>query len=303
MLHTERLTLRAMKNEDMDHFFAIFSDKRATRFMPTLTHKDVNETQAWFTSEMSMKGAHYWTITFKDSRQIIGYVNYLGETRFPGMGYMIHPDYWGQGYTPEACRPVLDYGFETLGYDRVELWIDETNVASLRVAQKLGFKVKGRIPMKYPQETYPHFSLVYGMLASEWQADAAPKPDPRPALFRGEPVYMVHDVLETANYYRDTLDFNIDFIYGDPADHGAVSRGEWTGSTVTIQLSRVPAERELTPASYLYIFMDTQLDALCETYRERGVEILAEPKDQPWGLREFAIRDLNGRVLVFGRHL
>jgi ribosomal-protein-alanine N-acetyltransferase len=59
------------------------------------------------------------------------------------MGYIIRRDFWGQGLTAEACRAALGYGFDVLGLDRVELWIDTTNYASQRVAQKLNFRVKG----------------------------------------------------------------------------------------------------------------------------------------------------------------
>lgn len=45
------------------------------------------------------------------------------------------------------------------------------------------------------------------------------------------------------------------------------------------------------------------LDALFETYKAHGVEIVAEPQDKPWGFREFAIKDDNGHVLIFGRFL
>lgn len=302
LLHTERLTLHPVSGDDITDFFALFSDDRAMRFMPTRPHQTVEETKAWLRAEMSREGAYCWAMRPKDARHAIGYVNFLGETRFPGMGYMVHPDYWGRGYAVEACREALGYGFAHLGYDRVELWINEANAASLRVAQKLGFKVKGRIPQKYGHETTHHFMLVYGMLATEWLVDTKVELATPMSLFGIEPVLMVHDVVEAASFYHDKLGFNIDFIFGNPPNHAAVSRGEWTGSTVTIQLARVDDERERTPSSYLYILAETRLDALCEVYRERGVEILAEPEDKPWGMREFAVRDLAGHMLVFGTH-
>jgi len=86
------------------------------------------------------------------------------------------------------------------------------------------------------------------------------------------------DVSETAEYYRDRLGFQIDFLFGEPANHAAVSRGEWTGSTVTIQFTRLPEGRRLKPSGYLYIFTDTRLDALCQDYRANGVEIVTDPQ-------------------------
>jgi ribosomal-protein-alanine N-acetyltransferase len=312
VLHTERLILRPFAADDRDEvagrFFSILSHPRAMRFMPTPPHQTVADTEAWMDAELSGQGAHGWAIHLRDGDPAIGYVNFLGNTRIPGMGYLLHPDYWGRGIAPEACRAVLDYGFDRLALDRVELWIDERNAASQRVAHKLGFRLKGRIAQKYTHESAYHFMLIYGLRATEWQAAPDP-PAPTSAqpeaatLFRAEPVLMVHDVAASAAFYRDRLGFHVDFLYGDPADHAAVSRGDWTGSLVTIQLSSVPPERDLTPAGYLYIFMDTRLDELYDDYRARGVDIVSEPADRPWGLREFAIRDLDGHTLVFATHL
>lgn len=300
-LTTERLTLEPLSLKNVNDLFTMFSDARAMRFMPTLTHESVDETRAWFESEMSRSEEKYWAVRLKGKKKVIGYVNFLGETRFPGMGYMIAPDYWNQGYATEACRVVLQYGFEQLAYDRVELWINEANRASRRVAQKLGFDIKGRIPQKYPHETTYHHMLVYGLLAQDWPTKPIDKNLPT-RMFRVEPVLRVSDVAATVAFYQDKLGFKVDFMFGEPANHAAVSQGEWTGSTVTIQITQAPQNRELTPSSYLYIFVDTNLVSLFEKYRDLGVEIVSEPKKQPWGMQEFVIKDLQGYVIVFGTH-
>jgi hypothetical protein len=44
-------------------------------------------------------------------------------------------------------------------------------------------------------------------------------------------------------------------------------------------------------------------DELFEFQRANGVDIVEEPGDRPWGLRDFTIRDLHGYVLTFGHRL
>lgn len=308
MLQTDRLSLQPVSSDDVLAFFEILSDPRTMHFMPSLPHQTLADTTRWLEQETAHPEAHCWSVKLLTTGKTIGYVNFLGGTRFPGMGYFIHPDFWGQGYASEACKAVLPYGFDELGYDRLELWIDQNNAASLRVADKLGFQLKGRMPHKYAHETRHHVKLIYGLLASEWRARQASADDKAEATsttsFYGvEPVLMVHDVLKTAEFYRDTLGFNIDFIYGEPADHAGVSRADWTASGVSIQLTAVPLERDVTPSSYLHIRVDTSLDSLYEDYLARGVEVAAAPEDKPWGMREFAVRDVNGHVLVFATHI
>ncbi len=302
ILRTERLTLRPVKAGDEFDFSEICSNATAMRYLPSLVHHSADETAAWIDLKISKAGACLWAIFLVEGDSPIGFVNYLGETRIPGMGYVIHPDYWGQGYAPEACRAVLDYGFEQLGFDRVELWIDETNAASHRVAQKLGFKIKGRIPLNYAHQNDYHYMVVYGLRAEEWLASHAKQAsvsNPGTTLFRAEPVLFVRDVLVAAHYYRDCLGFHIDFIYGEPPRHAAVWRGDWTGSGVTIQLSKTDNDLDLSRSAYLYVFTDTKLDALFADFRKREVEIVSPPTDQPWGLREFSVRDLDGHLLIF----
>jgi len=50
-------------------------------------------------------------------------------------------------------------------------------------------------------------------------------------------------------------------------------------------------------------FVVGNADELCECQRANGVEIIAEPGDRPYGLRDYRIRDLHGYELGFGHHL
>lgn len=284
-----------MTKDDYPAIHAIYSDEETMRFLPYPPHTTLQQTADRMQEDAAREGAHLWSIQEKISGDRIGLVTFLGETRFPGMGYVIRRDRWGQGLTAEACEPVIDYGFSQLGYDRIELWIDERNTRSQGLARKLGFTPKGRIHQKYAHRKAPHFMLIFGRLA----ADSGGAPETR--FFRADPVLAVPDILRTTAFYREVLGFHVDFLYGDPPNHAGVSRGEWSGNTVRIQFSLASRVANSSPAAYLQLFVDEHLDALYAHYRDQGVEVLAEPEDKPWGLREFAIRDCNGFVLVFAR--
>lgn len=297
-LHTDRLILRPLSPTDAPALHSMYSDKETMRYMPTLPHQSVAETEQHITQQLTPDDGAFWAICWKRTDEPIGVVNYLSGTAVPGMGYIIKRNFWGQGIASEACRAALAYGFDEIGYDRVELWIDETNVQSQRVAAKLGFKPKGQIAQKYAHEANHHIMLTFGLWADEFRGEQHQTDAPR--AFRAQPVLMAHDVGETAVFYRDKLGFRIDFLFGDPPNHAGVSLGNWTGRGVFMQISSVPPERELTVSSYIYIFVDARIDALYEKIKANGVEIVNEPQTHPWGMREFAIKDLNGHLLVFG---
>ena len=54
------------------------------------------------------------------------------------------------------------------------------------------------------------------------------------------------------------------------------------------------------PGFALYVNVGRGLDDLCALYRSRGVAIVEEPDDKPWGQREFVAADCNGYMLRFG---
>ena len=56
---------------------------------------------------------------------------------------------------------------------------------------------------------------------------------------------------------------------------------------------------DVRPSGELRIHVGRDLDGLFARYREAGVAIVFAPISQPWGLREFAIREINGHTLRF----
>jgi uncharacterized glyoxalase superfamily protein PhnB len=114
-----------------------------------------------------------------------------------------------------------------------------------------------------------------------------------------QPVLPVADVAATASYFRDVLGFEIDFLEGEPPVHGRVKQGDGSfGFPVYIHLSQAPPA-EVRPSGELRIHVGRDLDGLFEAYRALGVAIVFAPTSQPWGLREFAVREPNGHVLRF----
>jgi len=110
------------------------------------------------------------------------------------------------------------------------------------------------------------------------------------------PVLPVDDINETIRFYRETLGFAVDFVYGDPPYYAIARRGEM----VTVHFSeREDTSKPITPCN-VYIFVE-DVDALYSEYSERGIEMFSGPETQEWGMREFELPDLNGHFLTFGQ--
>jgi uncharacterized glyoxalase superfamily protein PhnB len=113
-----------------------------------------------------------------------------------------------------------------------------------------------------------------------------------------QPVLPVADVAAAAHWFRDTLGFEIDFIFGEPAQHGRVKVGDvsW-GQPVYIHLHR--SADPVRPSGELRLHVGHDLDGFAARVRAAGATLLAEPADQPWGLREFVVAGPEGHALRF----
>lgn len=83
------------------------------------------------------------------------------------MGYWIRSDLAGRGYVTEAGSAALEYVFDELGLHRVELHAAPANVASVRVAEKLGFRREGMLRDAARGVRGWHDVYVYGLLSSD----------------------------------------------------------------------------------------------------------------------------------------
>ena len=59
------------------------------------------------------------------------------------LGFLIAPEAWGRGYATEACATLIAYGFDTTGWPKITAAVHTGNLGSLRVLDKLGFRVTG----------------------------------------------------------------------------------------------------------------------------------------------------------------
>ena len=85
------------------------------------------------------------------------------------LAYWVAPDAQGNGYATDAARTVLDHGFDRLGLHKVVAKTFESNVASARVLEKLGFAEEG----VFRNEAFVGGEFVdvirYGLLVEERQ--------------------------------------------------------------------------------------------------------------------------------------
>ena len=107
-------------------------------------------------------------------------------------------------------------------------------------------------------------------------------------------ILTVSDVRAAVEFYTTKLGFRSAFVEGDPPAFAGVNLGQ-----VQIFLKRgIP-----NPSGCSVYFVVADADELHDFHRLQGVDIAEPPGDRPYGLRDYAVRDLHGYHLSFGHHL
>lgn len=149
ILETSRLTLRHFVPEDLDALYALYSDPEVRRYFPdgTLSYAQTREELEWFLhGHPHHPELGLWATVLKATDQLIGRCGLLPWT-LDGVpevevAYLIDKAHWGQGLGTEAALAVRDYGFHRLGLPRLICLIERENIASIRVAERIGMRLE-----------------------------------------------------------------------------------------------------------------------------------------------------------------
>ena len=138
---TPRLRLRRARPDDLEALHAVFSHPAAMRYWSTPPHADLEQTRLWLDSmiEASPETSDDFVVEFEG--RVIGKA---GCWRVPEIGYILHPDYWGQGLAIEALTAVVTRVFDRFPIAAIEADVDPRNTASLALLTRLGFRETGR---------------------------------------------------------------------------------------------------------------------------------------------------------------
>lgn len=148
ILHTDRIDLVEIKQEHLGDIYKLFSDPKVTQYYNVITLTSEEEAQKfidWFHNRFEEKLGVRWGIALKGQSNIIGTIgfnNFIKNHR-ANLGYDLQSKYWNNGYSTEAIKTIIEFGFKTLEINRIEAEVMQGNLASERVLDKIGFKNEG----------------------------------------------------------------------------------------------------------------------------------------------------------------
>jgi ribosomal-protein-alanine N-acetyltransferase len=133
---TPRLRLRRARADDLDALHAILSHPLAMRYWSSLPHTKLSQTREWLGDMIASSPAESDDFIVEFDGQVIGKA---GFWRLPAIGYILHPDYWGQGLATEALTAAIAHVFAAHPLPIIIADVDPRNAGSLALLAKLGF--------------------------------------------------------------------------------------------------------------------------------------------------------------------
>ena len=150
-LETKRLLLRRVSNDDVNEILELRGNPETMKYIPRPLATTKDEALAhikMINDKIEANEGINWAITIKGNSKLIGVIGHYRiqpENHRCEIGYMILPQYNGQGIVTEAVKVVLEYGFDDLQMHSIEGVIDPNNIASERVLLKNGFAKEAHI--------------------------------------------------------------------------------------------------------------------------------------------------------------
>lgn len=141
-LETKRLILRPMLATDLDDLLLIFTDPNV---MASFGGELFNRAQMerWLQRNLAHQeefGYGLFSVILKATGELIGDcgLEQMEDQGAAELGYDFCSDFWNQGYATEAAKAIRDHAFEVLNLPRLISLIRVGNLASKRVAEKVG---------------------------------------------------------------------------------------------------------------------------------------------------------------------
>lgn len=177
---TKRLVLREVRKTDIKDLYEDMSNIKISSCLLGVPHPfKMSDARSWInhcirTINQRPREEYIFAITFKKEDKMIGEV-IINETDFEQkkaeLAFWLSESHWKKGVISEAVIAVMDFAFNKLKINRLEVSVFAENIASNNLAKKLGFIYEGtKREVSIPESTKKvHDDHIYGLLKKEYE--------------------------------------------------------------------------------------------------------------------------------------
>jgi catechol 2,3-dioxygenase-like lactoylglutathione lyase family enzyme len=142
-------------------------------------------------------------------------------------------------------------------------------------------------------------ALKAGLSARSLKVKSSP---PKATIVGAEPQLFVTDIKKSCDFFREKLGFTLVFSYGEPPYYAQVGRDaarlnlRWVERPVIESTAR---DREELLSVSITVATADEIKLLFLEFQSAGVTFHQRLKKQPWGARNFVVKDPDGNLLLF----
>jgi RimJ/RimL family protein N-acetyltransferase len=169
-LQTERLLLRGFAQKDFEDYARFHADPEVMRY---ISGSPVTRTDAWrsfavMIGHWALRGYGMWGVERKSDGVLVGRVGLWNPEGWLGLevGWTLGREFWRQGYATEAARAAMGFAFLTQDISRLISVIDVHNIASQRVAERLGETRGEQRVIEFAGKTFT--ADIWSIAREEW---------------------------------------------------------------------------------------------------------------------------------------
>lgn len=172
---TKRLMLREVKLEDELSYKKNFVDYEVIRHLSSAVpwpypEDGIRDFILNFILPNQGKDRWMWGVfEIENPSELIGVVDLWRQGRPENRGFWLAKNHWGKGYMIEAVRPVMDYAFNELGFEKLVFANAVGNNASRRIKEKTGAKLIDVKPAKFVDPNYTEHE-IWELTKDDWIA-------------------------------------------------------------------------------------------------------------------------------------
>jgi len=117
------------------------------------------------------------------------------------------------------------------------------------------------------------------------------------------PLLAVRDMKEAIEFYKDFLGFRVGMCFPDAnnPEYADLSKDGMVLMVIPAKDHGISPEEKFGLGVYLYMHIDGDIDEYYHELKKKGVKIAVDIKDEPYGVRDFTVEDINGYKLTFNQ--
>ncbi|MGF7056963.1 GNAT family N-acetyltransferase [Brassicibacter mesophilus] len=172
-LEGENIYFKRLNISDAKEIHSYASDDEVSRFIGWQLMHNLNETSRYIEEMLRREaaGTHFYaSIVLKSIQAIIGTAiifNFDSEANHAEIGYVFHSGYWKKGYGTETVALMNNFAFKSLNLHKLHARVVEANIGSIRVLEKNGFEIEGRLKDYFFIDGVYYDGLFFGKICNQ----------------------------------------------------------------------------------------------------------------------------------------